>query len=57
MVEDQISAKVLLCLKKKQFQVGPAADGYVLTVGEFNDTLSTLGDSMYHNNGSKFTTK
>ena len=31
--------------------------GYELTVGGFNDALSTLGDSMYWNNGMKFSTK
>jgi len=41
----------------EQFKVGPAADGYVLTVGGFNDALSTLGNSMRFNNGMKFTTK
>ena len=45
-----------------QIEVGPAADGYVLTVGGFNDALSTLGDSMtaerWNNlNGTKFSTK
>jgi len=45
-----------------QFEVGPG-DGYVLTVGGFNDTLSTLGDSMSRPggagsaNGMKFSTK
>ena len=38
------------------FQVGPG-DGYRLTVGGFNDALSTLRDSMYWNNGAKFSTK
>ena len=38
------------------FQVGPG-DDYVLTVEGFNDALSTLGDSMFRNNGAKFTTK
>ena len=37
-------------------QVGPG-DDYVLTVGGFNDALSTLGDSMAHNNGKKFSAK
>ena len=42
-------------------QVGPG-DGYDLTVGGFNDTFSTLGDSMNggHSktlNGMEFTTK
>ena len=46
-----------MTLSKDQTQVGPAADGYVLTVGGFNDALSTLGDSMYINNGMKFSTK
>jgi len=44
-----------------QFKVGPAADGYRLTVGGFNDALSTLGDSItprgWNLNGMKFTTK
>ena len=38
------------------WQVGPG-EGYVLTVGGFNDALSTLGDSMYYSNGMKFSTK
>ena len=42
--------------KMMMIQVGPA-DGYVLTVGGFNDALSTLGDSMALHNGYKFTTK
>ena len=37
-------------------QVGPG-DDYTLTVGGFNDAKSTLGDSMYENNGKKFSTK
>ena len=37
-------------------QVGPG-DYYVLTVGGFNDAKSTLGGSMGHNNGTKFSTK
>ena len=32
-------------------QVGPG-DDYTLTVGGFNDALSTLGDSMIVNSGS-----
>jgi len=42
------------------FKVGPAADGYVLTVGGFDNALSTLGDSMTRLNdlnGMKFSTK
>ena len=47
-----------MTLSKNQTQVGPAADGYVLTVGGFNDALSTLGDSMIRgHNGMKFSTK
>jgi len=39
------------------FKVGPPAN-YVLTVGGFNDALSTLGDGMTRdNNGMKFSTK
>ena len=37
-------------------QVGPG-DDYTLTVGGFNDALSTLGDSMFYHNGGKFSTK
>ena len=37
-------------------QVGPG-DDYTLTVGGFNDALSTLGDSMAYSNGRKFGTK
>jgi len=45
-----------------QFKVG-AGDDYVLTVGGFNDNLSTLGDSMitpwsdYNLNGMRFSTR
>ena len=48
-----------MTLSTNQIEVGPAADGYVLTVGGFDDALSTLGDSMTrHNlNGMKFSTK
>merc|ERR1712156_1121101 len=38
------------------FKVGPGED-YVATVESFNDTLSTLGDSMRYCNGMKFSTK
>jgi len=31
--------------------------GYVLSVGGFNKTLSTLGDSLSYHNGAKFSTK
>ena len=37
-------------------QVGPG-DDYMLTVEGFNDALSTLGDSMWFNNRTKFSTK
>ena len=37
-------------------QVGPG-DDYILSVGGFNDALSTLGDSMQYNNGKKFSTR
>ena len=37
-------------------QVGPG-DNYVVAVESFNDTLSTLGDSMAYHNGMKFSTK
>jgi len=38
------------------FKVGPG-DNYVVAVESFNDTLSTLGDSMAYHNGMKFSTK
>ena len=37
-------------------QVG-YGEGYQLTLGQFNRTLSTLGDSFTYNNGMNFTTK
>ena len=40
-------------------QIGPG-DDYVLTVGQFNEALSTLGDSLTKStnlSGMKFTTK
>ena len=37
-------------------QVGPG-DDYVLTIGGFNNALSTLGNSMAYINKMKFTTK
>ena len=37
-------------------QVGQG-DDFVLTVGGFNKGLSTLGDSMKHNNGQNFSTR
>ena len=50
---------VMIMIMIVMIQVGPQ-DGYVLTLGGFNDALSTLGDSMtgrYDLNGMKFTTK
>ena len=43
-------------------QVGPGGwsffdAGYVLTIGGFNESLSTLGDSMSYDSGMKFSTK
>jgi len=38
------------------FKVGPG-ENYVVAVESFNDTLSTLGDSMARHNGMKFSTK
>ena len=43
LVCDQIP--VTMMTKTMLFQVGPG-DDYMLTVGGFNDALSTLGDSM-----------
>ena len=54
--------KILAIMMIMMLQVGPG-DDYVLTVVGFNDTLSTLGDSMITNissanlNGMKFSTK
>ena len=42
--------------KSIQPQIGPR-DSYTLSVGGFNATLSTLGDSMKHNNGVPFSTR
>ena len=39
-----------------ELQVDPG-DDFTLSVTEFNTTLSTLGDSMYSNNGQKFSTR
>jgi len=39
-----------------QFKVGPG-DDYTLTLGGFNNNVSTLGDSMFWNNRTKFSTK
>ena len=38
-------------------QVGAEDDGYRLSVTDYNDDLSTLGDSMKHNNGQNFSTR
>ena len=38
-------------------QVGPEDDGYRLSVTDYNADLSTLGDSMKHDNGQKFSTR
>ena len=37
-----------------QVSQGP---GYVLSVGGFKNSLSTLGDSLSYHNGMKFSTK
>ena len=53
---------LMVVLMITAMQVGPG-DGYVLTVGGFNNALSTLGDSMTNpdgngnTNGMKFSTK
>ena len=39
-----------------QAQIGPG-ESYTLSVGGFNAALSTLGDSMKHHNGWKFSTR
>ena len=55
-------AIMMTIIMMMMMQVGPG-DDYVLTVGGFNDALSTLGDSMitsYNSvnlNGMKFSTK
>jgi len=40
-----------------QFKVGPEKYGYRLSVTNYNADLSTLGDSMNHDNGQKFSTR
>ena len=53
---------MMMMMTTHVMQVGPG-DDYVLTVGGFNDALSTLGDSLVTRysgdsmNGRKFTTK
>ena len=37
-------------------QVGPG-DAYVLTIGDFDSSNSTLGDAMAHHKGMKFSAK
>ena len=37
-------------------QVGPG-DAYVLTIGDFDSSNSTLADGMAHHNGMKFSAK
>ena len=59
LVCDQIP--VTMMTKTMLFQVGPG-DDYMLTVGGFNDALSTLGDSMVtgsvsNQNGMRFSTR
>ena len=53
----------MMGMSMMMIQVGPG-DDYTLTVGGFNDDLSTLGDSMIKGsrsrdnlNGMKFSTK
>ena len=56
------SIATMLTMMMMMMQVGPG-DDYVLTIGGFNDALSTLGDAMTSSNsalnlnGMKFTTK
>ena len=63
-VYDQFQVNnLMLSIMMMMIQVGPG-DDYTLTVGGFNDALSTLGDSMIKSsssgdnlNGMKFSTK
>ena len=48
--------EMMIALTIITMQVGPG-DGYQVTVTDFNDALSTLGDSLRFNNGMKFSTK
>jgi len=41
----------------EQFKVGSVLEDYVLTVSGFKSELSTLGDSMFQNDGEKFSAK
>ena len=43
-----------ICIK---LQVDSVLEDYRLTVGDQNQKLSTLGDSMYFSDGEKFTAK
>ena len=47
---------MLMIILMMLLQVGPG-DDYVLTVGGFHQSLSTLGDSMAYHNGMKFSAK
>ena len=57
-----IVTMMMMMMTTHLMQVGPG-DDYVLTVGGFNDALSTLGDSLVTRysgdsmNGRMFTTK
>ena len=48
--------KIMMMMTMMTMQVGPG-DGYMLSVGQFDSSASTLGDSMSYHNGMKFTTK
>ena len=56
MMMSTIAKMMTMITMMMMIQVGPG-DDYTLTVGGFNDTLSTLGDSMHYNNEMKFSTK
>ena len=47
----------MYCFVYIKLQVGSVLEDYVLTVTGFNRGLSTLGDSMYANDGEKFSAK
>ena len=47
---------LVVMMMMMMMQVGPG-DDYELSVGGFNDALSTLGDSMAFHNGMKFSAK
>ena len=57
----KLETQIIIEMITDMIQVGPEEGQYVLTVEGFNDTLSTLGDSLENpsgnHNGMKFSAK